>query len=199
MKKLSLIILFISFNVFSQQNEAYKKYINQLKAESNIDSEDKTIFDLLNDFYIQGLQSDAGELSSEIPKKIEKLYQSKKTKNRHLLLMFMAYQDHITKTAAVGKKPNSNFQVDLMNDLESEFQSIFNKIPTIIYIYKAEALISNGQQAESLKTIERGLTVYPDSVPLKVYKYLDTKSDEIKNDLIVNHAKHWMVKQFEIQ
>lgn len=199
MKKLSLIILFISFNVFSQQNDAYKKYINQLKAESNIDSEDKTIFDLLDDFYIQGLQSDAGELSSEIPKKIEKLYQSKKTKNRHLLLMFMAYQDHITKTAAVGKKPNSNFQVDLMNDLESEFQSIFNKIPAIIYIYKAEALISNGQQAESLKTIERGLTVYPDSVPLKVYKYLDTKSDEIKNDLIVNHAKHWMVKQFEIQ
>jgi hypothetical protein len=199
MKNLSLIILFISFNLFSQQNEAYKNYINQLKTESKIDSEDKTVYDLLDEFYNHGLQSEAGELSSEIPKKIEQLYHDNKTKNRHLLLMFMAYQDHITKTAAVGKKPNSNFQVDLMNDLENEFQSIFNKIPAIVYIYKAEAFISNGQPAESLKTIESGLTVYPDSVPLKVYKYLDTKNDDIKNDLIVNHAEHWMVKQFEIQ
>ncbi|MFC7773050.1 hypothetical protein [Flavobacterium sp. GCM10027622] len=199
MKKLSLLLLFFSFNVFSQQNEAYKKYSNQLKAENKIDSEDKSVFDLLDEFYNQVLQSETGELSSEIPKKIEQLYQGKKTKNRHLLLLFLAYQDHITKTAAVGKKPNSNFQVALMNDLESEFQSIFNKIPAIIYIYKAEAYFSNGQQSESLKTIESGLTVYPDSVPLKVYKYLDTKNEDLKKDLLLNHSKHWMVKQFEIQ
>lgn len=199
MKKLSFIILFISFNVFSQRNESYVQYINELKTESIIDSDDKTIFTLLDEFYNQDLQSESGKLSSEIAKKIRKLSQKQKTKNRHLLQMFLFYQGHIFKTARVEIKPNASSQLNLMNDLESEFKIIFNKIPAIIYIYKTEAYNSNGQQVESLKTIEDGLTVYPDSVPLKVYKYLDTKNNDIKNDLLENHSKHWMVKAFQIQ
>jgi hypothetical protein len=113
--------------------------------------------------------------------------------------MFMAYQDHISQTVAVGKRPNTRFQVELKTDLAYEFKNIFNKIPAIIYIYKFEALDTSGQNEEAAKIIDEGLTDYPDSVPLKVYKFLSSKDETIKTDLITNHPNYWMVKQFEIK
>lgn len=196
MKKLTITILLISFNSFAQPNESR---INQLRGETKIDNQDKAVFNLLDEFYNQVLQSDLGELNPTIPKKIEKLYQNKKTKNRHLLMMFMAYQDHISQTSAVGKRPNTKFQVELMTDLAYEFKNIFNRIPALIYVYKFEALDTSGKNEESAKVIDEGLTEYPDSVPLKVYKFLISKDNDIKTDLINNHSNHWMVKQFEIK
>jgi len=196
MKKLTIIILLISFNSFAQPNESR---INQLRGETKIDNQDKAVFNLLDEFYFQALQSDLGELSPTTGGKIEKLYQNKKTKNRHLLIMFMAYQDHISQTSAVGKRPNTKFQVELITDLAYEFKNIFNKIPALIYVYKFEALDTSGKNEESAKVIDEGLTEYPDSVPLKVYKFLISKDADIKTDLINNHSNHWMVKQFEIK
>jgi hypothetical protein len=196
MKKRTIIILFLTFNVFAQPNESR---INRLRTETIIDNQDKAVFDLLEEFYTQGLQSELGELSPNMQKKINKLYQNKNTKNRHLLLMFMAYQDHISQTVAVGKRPNTRFQVELTTDLAYEFKNIFNKIPAIIYIYKFEAFDTSGQNEEAAKIIDEGLKDYPDSVPLKVYKFLSSKDETIKTDLITNHPNHWMVKQFEIK
>ncbi|MFB3388776.1 hypothetical protein [Flavobacterium sp. LAR06] len=196
MKKLTTIILFFSLNVFSQPNESR---INRLRSETIIDNQDKAVFDLLDEFYTQGLQSELGELNPNTQKKIDKLYKNKNTKNRHLLLMFIAYQDHITQTLAVGKRPNPKFQVELMTDLAYEFQNIFNKIPAIIYIYKFEALDTSGQNEEAAKIIDEGLSDYSDSVPLKIYKFLSSKDETIKTDLVNNHSNHWMVKQFEIK
>lgn len=196
MKKKFLIILFISFNVFTQTSESR---INQLREGTKIDNQDRAVFELLDEFYDQGLQSDAGELSTNMSKKIDKLYQNKKTKNRHLLVMFLAYQDHISQTVAIGKRSNTKFQVDLMTDLAYEFKNIYNKIPAIIYIYKFEALDSNRQNDEATKVIDEGLLEYPDSIPLKVYKFLSSKDEAIKTDLIKNHSNHWMVKQFKIE
>lgn len=196
MKKFIIIIFFISFKVFSQPNE---ERINQFRSETKIDNQDKAIFNLLDEFYAQALQSDLVELNTDIPKKIDKLYQNRKTKNRHLLLMFMAYQNHISQTAAVGKKPNTKFQVELMTDIAYEFKNIFNKIPVLIYIYKFEALDTSGQNEEAVKVLNEGLTEYPDSIPLKVYNFLISKDEIIKTDLITNHSNHWMVKQFEIK
>lgn len=196
MKKLTITILLISFNSFAQPNESR---INQLRSETKIDNQDKTVFNLLDEFYFQALQSDLGELSPATGGKIEKLYQNKKTKNRHLLIMFMAYQNHISQTAAIGKRPNTKFQVELITDLAYEFENIFNKIPALIYVYKFEALDTSGKNEESAKVIDEGLTEYPDSVPLKVYKFLISKDADIKTDLINNHSNHWMVKQFEIK
>lgn len=195
MKQLIIITLFLTFNAFAQ-NETR---INQLRSETKIDSQDKVVFNLLDEFYMQALQSDAGELNPDMAKKIDKIYNSKKTKNRHLLLMFMAYQDHITKTAAVGKRSNAKFQVELMTDLAYEFKNIFNKIPAIIYIYKFEALDTSGQNEEAIKTLDEALAEYPDSVPLKVYKFQSSKNESIEADLINNHSNHWMVKQFDIK
>ena len=200
MKRLCLIILaLISIPAFAQQDEAYKNYIHQAKSETKIDSEDKAVFNLLEEFYLQGLQSESGEVSPDIPKKTDKLYNNSETKNRHLLVMFVVYQNYISETAAVGKTPDSKFQVALMRDLENEFKTIYNKVPAIIYIYKAEALSSDGQDEESSKTLESGLLAYPDSVPLKVYKYMSSRNEALKKDLVKNHSNHWMVKQFEIQ
>ena len=200
MKKLSLILFFfISISITAQQPEDYKKYIDQLKKEAKTDPQDKAVFDLLQEFYNQVLQSDLGELNPDVSTKFEKLYQNPKAGNYYLLVMFMIYQDHITQTAADGKMSNAKFQIDLMTDLETEFKTVYNKVPAIVYIYKTEAFNSDNQPAEALTVINNGLTAYPDSVPLKVYKYLNTQNPEIKNDLIKNHFNHWMVKQFEIK
>jgi len=200
MKKLLLLILIlVSFKSNSQQTETYKNFIEQLKKDSKTDKNDKTVYNLLNDFYEQVLQSEKGELTPEIPERIQKLYENKNAKNLQILNMFFAYQEHISQTAAVGKKTDPNFQVNLMTDLESEIKNTYGKVPVLIRIYKSEALESDGQTEEAAKLISESLVEYPDSVPLKVYKYLGTKDETIRKDLIQNHSNHWMVVQYEIK
>lgn len=200
MKKLLLLILIlISFKSNSQQTETYKNFIEQLKKNSKTDKNDKTVYNLLNDFYEQVLQSEKGDLKPETIQEIQKFYENKNGKNSQILNMFFAYQEHISQTAAVGKKTDPTFQVNVMTDLESEIKNTYGKIPVIIRIYKAEALESNGQTEEAIALISQSLVEYPDSVPLKVYKYLGTKDENIKNDLIKNHPNHWMVQQYEIK
>ncbi|MRM83904.1 hypothetical protein [Riemerella anatipestifer] len=200
MKNLLLVFfIFLSINIFSQKSEEYKQFIQQLKNDTKTDKNDKSVLKLLNDFYEQALQSEKGELNPDILDRIQKIYADKNSKNLQILNMFLMYQDHITKTAAVGKQPDSKFQVDLMDDLEAEIKSVYGECPVIIDIYKAEALNSNGQAKESAEIISKSLEKFPNSVPLKVYKYLDTKDEKIKQDLIRNHSRHWMVQQFEIK
>ncbi|MGV3697503.1 hypothetical protein [Flavobacterium sp.] len=195
MKTQIIISLFITFSGFAQPNESR---IQQLRSDTKVDSQDRAVITLLEEFYTQALQSELGALNAETSKKMNKLYQSRKTRNRHLLLMFMAYQDHISKTAAIGKPSNTKFQVEIMTDLAHEFKTIFNEIPAIIYIYKFEALDTSGKKEEAANVLNEGLSEYPDSVPLKIYKFLSSKDEAIKIDLINNHPNHWMVKQFEI-
>ncbi|MDQ0476322.1 MULTISPECIES: hypothetical protein [Chryseobacterium] len=200
MKNLILFfLLLISLNLFSQNSEDYKTFIEKIKKDSKTDKADKTVYHLFNDFYEQGLQSDQGELSEDISQRIQKLYSDKKAKNLQILTMFLLYQNHITETAAVGKQPDPNFQINLIKDLESELKNTYGSVPIIINIYKAEALNSAGATKESAEIISNSLIQYPNSVPLKVYKYLDTKDEKIKKDLVDNHTNHWMVKQFGIK
>ena len=202
MKNLLFILsLFIQTVVFSQtitQTE-YEKLITQTKEGVKIDKNDKTVLNLLSDFYAEALQSDKGELNQDIPKRIEKLYADKNAKNLHILNMFFAYQDHISQTAAVGKNPDANFQVKLMADLEREIQSLYGVVPVIIKIYKAESLSSSGQTKEAAEVVSTSLLEFPNSIPLKVYKYLGTKDEKIRKDLVENHPNHWMVQQFGIK
>ena len=200
MKNLNLIfIFFLSINVFSQEGGDYTKFIEQLKTDTRSDKSDKAVLNLLNDFYEQALQSEKGELNPNISDRIQKLYADKNSKNMQILNMFLVYQEHISQTAAVGKKPDSNFQVNLMNSLETEVKNVYGDVPVIIEIYKAEALNSNGQTKESAEIISKNIEKFPNSIPLKVYRYLDNKDENIKQDLIKNHSNHWMVQQFEIK
>lgn len=200
MKKLILIVfVLISFQSFSQQTEEYKAFIEQIKKDSKTDKNDKTVYNLLNDFYEQALQSDNGELKPEIAQRIQNLYADKNAKNIQILSMFLAYQEHVSQPSALGKPSDSDFQINLMSDLEREIKNTYGNIPVIIKIYKAEALNSNGQINEAAELISTSLIEFPNSVPLKVYKYLDSKDEKIKADLIKNHSTHWMVQQFGIK
>ena len=200
MKKiLFLLLVFLSSKSFSQKSNEYLNYIDELKKETKIDKSDKTVYDLLNNFYEENLQSHTGEMKPETISKIQAFYSDINSKNKHIFNMFFAYQNHITETAAVGKKSNSKFQVDLISDLEEEIKKVYGNVPVIILIYKAEALNSNGQFQEYTELINKSLNIFPNSIPLKVYRYLDSKDEKLKEDLIKNHSNHWMVKQFQIK
>ncbi|WBV59447.1 hypothetical protein PFY12_10295 [Chryseobacterium camelliae] len=200
MKNLVLIFfIFINLSLFAQNNPSIKDIYQELKKQSSIDKSDQTVYNLLTAFYEKSLQADQDEMTSEDIQQIERLVADPSTKNLHILMLFLMYQQHISKTAAVGKKPDSDFQIETMNILESETREIFGKVPAIIYIYKAEALESGNRKEDSQNTIILGLKEYPDSIPLKVYSYLNTKDSTLKNDLIKNHSKHWMVQQFDIK
>ncbi|MCA6066959.1 hypothetical protein JI747_007205 [Chryseobacterium sp. RG1] len=200
MKKLALIFLImINLSLYAQNKPSIKDIYPEIKKQSQIDKSDKTVYNLLTTFYEKNLQADQEEMTPEDIQQIERLVSDPSTKNIHILMLFLMYQQHISKTAAVGKEPDIDFQIDTMNILESETKEIFGKIPAIIYIYKAEALESGHKKDESQNTVAQGLKEYPDSIPLKVYSYLNTKDNAIKNDLIKNHSKHWMVQQFDIK
>lgn len=199
MKNLMLIFIVISsFKTFSQTNDNYRNMIKELKANSTIDKNDLSVLNLMDDFYQEVLQSDKGELSQKTSIRMKKMLSDKTIKNNHLLKIFMIYQNYINYATNAGKQPNSKFQVDIIKDLENEINSIFGYTPIIIQIYKAEALNSDGQKKEASLTISDALLKFPNSIPLKVYSYLDNKNEFVKKDLIENHSNHWMVKQFGI-
>jgi hypothetical protein len=200
MKKLVLFFLFfLGIHAFSQTAAAAKEVFEKIKKESQIDGNDKTIYNLLDEFYDKNLQAENDEMTPETIERIQKLASDSTTKNIHILILFLMYQQHISQTAAVGKKPNPDFQIATIKLLEDETKSVYGKIPAIVYIYKYEALDSGEKKDEAKAVAIQGLKEYPDSVPLKVYSYMTTKDESIKNDLIKNHPNHWMVKQFEIK
>lgn len=199
MKKLILAFLFfLGINAFSQTAAAAKEVFEKIKKESKIDGNDKTIYDILDEFYNKNLQAENDEMTTETVEKIQRLASDPATKNLHILMLFLMYQQHISQTAMAGKKPNPEFQVETMRLLEDETKSVYGKVPAIIYIYKYEALDGANKKDEAKAVAVQGLKEYPDSVPLKVYSYLSTKDEAIKNDLLKNHPNHWMVKQFLI-
>lgn len=173
--------------------------LNQLKSQSTVDKNDLTVFSLLESFYLEGLQSDEGELSQKTAEKITAYTSDNRLKNKYLLMLFLMYQDHIVQTAAKGRKPNTDYQLACIQRLETEMRSLYQKVPTIVYIYKAEALQSAGRRDEAKAWVAASLQQNPNSVPLKVYRYLDSKDEAIKKDLVERHSKHWMVQQFGIK
>ncbi|WP_298145595.1 hypothetical protein [Flavobacterium sp.] len=200
MKKWLLVLLILaSSNLFAQYSDKYAKYLVELRKNTVIDKKDREVYNLLEAFYNDCLQADDGALKTETSRKINEFYNNPNSKNKSIFNMFFAYQNHISETAAAGKEPDSRFQVDIINDLEKEIISIYGTVPTIVFIYKAEALNSNRQFAEAAEVISKGLQLFPNSIPLKVYKYMDSKELNLKADLLKNHSQHWMVKQFEIK
>ncbi|KAA0127439.1 hypothetical protein FY557_12525 [Chryseobacterium sp. SN22] len=200
MKKLFLLfLLFIGLNIPAQTAAAAKEVFEKIKKESKIDGSDQTVYNLLDEFYAKTLQAENDELNTETIEKTQKFVSDPDTKNLHILMLFLMYQQHISQTAAVGKTPDAGFQMATMKLLEDEMRNIYGKVPAIVYIYKYEALESGNKKEEAKAAALQGLKEYPDSVPLKMYVYLSTNDEALKNDLLKNHANHWMVKQFGIK
>lgn len=195
-----LIVIFcFGLNTFAQSGNQVKDIFLKIKQESKIDRNDKAVYDLLDEFYTKSLQAENDEMTPETVQKIEKMASNPDTKNLHILLLFLMYQQHLSRTSMVGKTPDTEFQIEAIKLLENETKDIYGKIPAIIYIYKFEALDGGGKKEDAKATVDQGLKEYPDSVPLKVYRYLNTKDEVLRNDLVKNHPNHWMVLQFGIK
>jgi len=200
MRKLIIgTLLCLSISVFAQSGNSMASILQKIKSQSKIDTQDKVVYDLMDEFYQKNLQADSDEMTPEFTHRIQKAVSDPNTKNIHLLYLLLMYQQHISRAVAEGKSPNPEFQIETMNLLESETKEVYGKLPAIIYIFKAEALDSGSKKEEAKITVANGLKEYPDSIPLKVYSYLNTKDEGLRQDLIKNHPNHWMVQQFGIK
>lgn len=200
MKRLISILLVLTFNTsIGQEIEEFNKVVNNVIASSLIDSKDLTAWELLNDFYEEALQSDSGMTSEKTYQRLDAFLKNEKSFNKHLIMLFIAYQDYVGETARSGLPPDSKFQIFLINKTEEEIQKVYGRVPVVILIYKSEAYNSDKQHEMAARIVSVGLKEHPNSIPLKVYEYLNTKSTEIKQDLIKNHSEHWMIKEFGIR
>ncbi|WP_431611518.1 hypothetical protein [Chryseobacterium sp. 'Rf worker isolate 10'] len=200
MRKLIIgTLLCLSISVFAQSGNSMASILQKIKSQSKIDTQDKVVYDLMDEFYQKNLQADSDEMTPEFTHRIQKAVSDPNTKNIHLLYLLLMYQQHISRAVAEGKSPNPEFQIETMNLLESETKEVYGKLPAIIYIFKTEALDSGSKKEEAKITVANGLKEYPDSIPLKVYSYLNTKDEGLRQDLIKNHPNHWMVQQFGIK
>lgn len=201
--RLFIFLFFSSLSFAGSAQSGMESFLDStvtaLKAQSKIDKNDFAVYSLLESFYQEALQSDQGDLSQKTVRSINAFTANDNIKNKYLLTLFLMYQDHITQTAAQGRRPNTAYQLGCIQRLENEMQSVYQKLPTIVYIYKAEALQSAGHADAAKAFVAACLEKVPNSIPLKVYQYLGSRDEKIKNDLIQNHAKHWMVQQFGIK
>ncbi len=196
MKLLFTTLITLSFYLASAQNNrsVFAKQLQELKSKSVIDTNDSTALIIINNFYEEVLQSDKGELQESTSLRLNKFVKSEESKNKYLIILFLIYQKHISETSLKGIKSNPDFQLETLNILEKEYKELYQVIPPIIYVYKVEALNNGNKLKEARSEILRGLSIYPESVPLKVYQYLAIKEESLKKDLIVNHSNHWLVQ-----
>ena len=197
MKQILILLLTLSFFIGKAQNTTtdFSSIAADIKSKSKIDKNDKVALELVTSFYDEVLQADKSDLKSSTINAVQNFMKADDSKNKHLVTLVLMYQQHIAENTAKGFVPNAEFQLQIMNVLEQEFQDLYGITPALIYIYKTEALHSAEKFEVAKETIKKGLSIYPTSIPLKVYSYLATKDNIIKNDLITNHPNHWFVQK----
>lgn len=197
--KIRFLFAFLIFSIptlsFSQENSGIKEMINTLTKNEIRDSTDKTIYHLMDELFQGILQSDNLNVSQETIAKIDKIMKSDQVKNKHLLMLFLLYQNVVGQSAQSGTS-NPQAQLEILRTLSNEYSNLYNQIPVIIYIYLAEAYKANKQHEEVVKTLNVSRKLYPDAIPLKVYQYMETKDETLKADILKNHKDHWLVKQY---
>lgn len=201
MKKIFTIALLLFFGTISAQNEI-DEYINAVIIESKntypVDPKDLTMKIIFDQFYNEVLQNDSGQISEDLLNKIALMVESPSTKNMQIMNLLLVFQDYINDVSENPAALNPEFQLKIVNAIENEFIILKQDIPALVYVYKIEALQTNDKFDESDKLIEVSLQKFPNSVPIKTYKYLATEDENVKNDLVKNHSNHWFVKQLDI-
>ncbi|MFZ4262898.1 hypothetical protein ACFRAE_12695 [Sphingobacterium sp. HJSM2_6] len=196
MMKLLLISLFSCLFMCTQAQDKLDiiKSLQELKNKSHIDGEDSTMLKLYHELYFNSLQKDVFSLDPELLNRIQSLIKGPRTKNVHLLVSLLKYQDAIRLREEGKIKFDQEMQLAMINFMDQEFLEIYNQTPALVYIYKTETLEMNGQSPELLENIEQGLKAFPDCIPLKLYLYNNYKNEALKKELLQNHASHWLVK-----
>ena len=194
--KLLLISLFSCLFMCTQAQDKLDiiKSLQELKNKSHIDGEDSTMLKLYHELYFNSLQKDVFSLDPELLNRIQSLIKGPRTKNVHLLVSLLKYQDAIRLREEGKIKFDQEMQLAMINFMDQEFLEIYNQTPALVYIYKTETLEMNGQSPELLENIEQGLKAFPDCIPLKLYLYNNYKNEALKKELLQNHAAHWLVK-----
>ncbi|MEF9480074.1 hypothetical protein OWR28_22275 [Chryseobacterium sp. 1B4] len=77
--------------------------LQNIKSHSKIDSQDRAVYNLMDEFYQKNLQADNDEVTPELAHRIQKAVSDPNTKNIHLLYLLLMYQQHISQTVAEGK------------------------------------------------------------------------------------------------
>lgn len=197
--KIRLLIALLIFSIptlsFSQEEHDIKNMINTITKNAIRDSTDKTVYHLMDELFQGILQSDNLKVSQETIAKIDKIVKSDQAKNKHLLILFLLYQNFTEQSVRTGQS-NRQIQLEILHTLYDEYSNLYNQIPVIIYIYLAESYKANKQHEEVVKTLNVSRKLYPDAIPLKIYQYLETKDETLKADILKNHKEHWLVKQF---
>jgi len=197
--KISFLIALLIFSIptlsFSQEEQGIKKMISTITKNAIRDSTDKTVYHLMDELFQGILQSDNLNVSQETIAKIDKIMKSDQVKNKHLLMLFLLYQNVVEQSVRTDTS-NQQIKLEILHTLSDEYSNLYNQIPVIIYIYLAESYKANKQHEEVVKTLNVSRKIYPDAIPLKVYQYMETKDETLKSDILKNHKDHWLVKQF---
>ena len=195
MKKRILFIVFIFFTLttFAQtKKNIIEETFDNIKDRTKVDKSNFTCLNLTQKMYDEALQNEISELSKSTIDEIKEFEKSRKSKNTYLFSALMFYQEVITKSAE-EKVLKPELQRDIINYLEKEFINIYNKIPTIVYVYKVETLNLFENKTELKKYIDEGLKNYPNSIPLKYYSYKYLNEQTYKEDLMKLNKKHWLI------
>lgn len=192
-KYIVIVTLFLTSTIFAQtKKNIIEETFDNIKSKTKIEKSDSTCFNLTQKMYDEVLQSEFSEFKKSTIEEINEFKKSRKSKNTYLFTALMFYQEIIT-ISAEKKKVKPELQRDIVNYLEKEFLFVYNKIPTIIYVYKVETLNLLEDKTELKKYIDEGLKNYPNSIPLKFYSYKFLNEQTYKEDLMKLNKKHWLI------
>ena len=195
MKKQFLFILFTLFTLatYAQtKKNIIEETFDNIKDRTKVDKSDLTCFNLTQKIYDEGLQNEISGFSKSTIDEVKEFEKNRESKNTYLFTALMFYQEVITKSAE-EKVIKPELQRDIINYLEKEFLYVYDKIPTIVYVYKVETLNLFKDKTELKKYIDEGLKNYPNSIPLKFYSYKYLNEQTYKEDLLKLNQKHWLI------
>ncbi len=199
--RIFLIIFLTTCSVFSQIQDvvvATEEEYKELKSKTIIDSSDTRILKLLDNLFNESLQSDENSITEETVNLYKMFNEAGNIPNEHLFFLFTTYQYFVSEATRNPKLSNPDLQLWLINTLSEEMDTLFGVIPKMVAIYKGESLLATGQKSEAIKHFAKFIAIYPNAIPIKVYRFqLEsdfTKKEIMYNELKTKHTNHWMVK-----
>lgn len=172
-----------------------------IKRHSVVNPKDTGALAVLNHMYDNVLQSN----EAHVDKELSEIYDLNKSDvtipNRHIILLFDNYQALGRHHELKHETPDPRIGIFIMKKLADECTALYGKIPAIVYVYQCEALIRAHMMDEARMHLEKGLELFPDSVPLQLYEYRleqDTKKQKkLLRRLREDHPNHWAVKELK--
>lgn len=201
-KSLAFIFAIFPLLCFSQNmlTKAAAKEFEIINQNTFIDSSDTTVYDVLERFYEEGLNDDAGEVSQKTIDRITAIMGDANFPNRNLLEILLIYQDELRHMAERNEKPNTSFQIMTTDLLATQCEKIYGKVSVLIQIYQGETFMVAYFDDKALALFKDILTTYPNCIPARVYKCILTKDEaekqRLSDALKKERPNHWMVKQF---